>query len=546
MRKILREDLLWSAVLMASLFLLSFKFLTLWFILDDSANIYASLQNPLKLIFDRDTYLFFNKMFYTPLLPISFKPDFLLFGFRPLAYHMHNFFVAFLTGLMGYKIYRLYLPRFESWAGTFLFMLSFPIVNDIGWLSMRHYLWGSFFALASFYLFKRSETESRIGVLSWLLYLISLLFKESFAPFPAIVFLLAKGNLREKAIKSMPFFLALGCYLVLRHYIIGGLGGYPGGLPDPHPASLIKNYVSQLSMVSKAVWGLPLYVSAPVLLLVLLSDKRVAAVCIGLLALTTAPFMFLKVSGVLDDYSTFYFPSKYILPLYIFSGATASALAYAPRKHLKFLSAALLCLLFVLQLVHAGASHGFIKRSAESYRELASGGLDRNIQGKDLLIVSQDAMFYNFLYATYTDSTKPSETNLGTVITIDNPDLCGLLGGRLNGKHDSVYRNEKWSDQDGEISSTPLRIDNTVPKPTVSMDMKGQFLSFSVTDRKNGSFYAALKSAFSPRNIAIQSMLLPKHVPMKLGLARSRDMLYLFYCDGGRCSEPIVISPGGG
>jgi hypothetical protein len=588
MEKILKDDLFWSAVLLISLFLLSFRFLTLWFMMDDTSNIYASSQNALKLIFDRDTYLFFNKMFYTPLLPISFKPDFMLFGLRPLGYHMHNMLAAFFTGLIGYKVYRLYLPRFESWAGTFLFVLSYPVITNIGWITRKHYLWGTFFILASFYFFKKSEgihndinrmsfpQAKRVGnpsysmercrtsrndklygtyvvmykrgltmpLISYAFYLVALLFKEAFAPFPAVLFLLSEGLFRERVLKSIPYFLVLGFYLVLRFHIIGGLGGYIGSSPALEPVSLFKNYVAQLSVVSKTLWGIPLFLLTPVLLIMFLAKKPKAIMFALLLVLTTSPFLFLKAPSVTDAYYLFYFPSKFMLPLFIFSGAAASMHAYGKRRSEKILSLVFVCALLALQIMHARTSYAFLKESTESYKELTFGALTRNIQGRDVLIISPDAIFYNFFYGSYSSIAKSAEANLGTVVTIDNPDLFELLPGLHKGELDSVYRDGKWFEKDREkMTNTMFRMDSSIPKPCIETNLKGQFLSLIVTDNRNGSFYGALSSTFSQKNVAVRSMLLPKGVPLKLGLTKGSEVVYLFYCEGGRCSEPLVIRP---
>ena len=147
-------------MLFCCLFLLSYKFFNLWFQPDDTSSMYAATKDILKLFFDRDTYLTTYKFFYTPLLPVAFKVDLTLFGLNPTGYHVTNLIAAFLCGIIGYKLNRLFMPRFESWAGTYLFLLSYPVITIVGWLSMTHYLWGTFFVLSSFYLFKKAEPRN--------------------------------------------------------------------------------------------------------------------------------------------------------------------------------------------------------------------------------------------------------------------------------------------------------------------------------------------------------------------------------------------------
>lgn len=412
MQKIIKRDVFCAVILFLCLLILSFRFLFLWFITDDTSCIYASTMHPMKLFFDRDTYLLFNKMFYSPLLPLSFKLDFMFFGLNPVGYHIHNLLAAFLSGLMCYKIYRLYLPRFESWIGTFLFVLSYPVITNIGWITRKHYIWGTFFTLLSFYLFKKSESPKKylLFLLSNIFYLIALLFKEAFAPLPAIIFVLADGRLKDMVLKTTPYLLILGAYLTLRFYIIGGLGGYIGVKIAHGMGDLIKNNIAQLNLFSSTTWGFKILFMVPILLVLFTLNRKITIVVIVIFLTTTSPFLFLKMPAIADSYYTFYFPSKFMLPMVIFSGAISFLLQSSKTIKTRILTFTIVFSLIVLQVNHARDSYAFLKQHAESYKRLTSEALNKNRDG-DVLIVHDDAIFYNYLYETILETPESTDKN---------------------------------------------------------------------------------------------------------------------------------------
>lgn len=82
---------------------------------------------------------------------------------------------------------------------------------------------------------------------------------------------------------------------------------------------------------------------------------------------------------------------------------------------------------------------------------------------------------------------------------------------------------------------------DSIPEPQIKMGSTGHFLSFVITDRREGIFYGVLKTTFSDRNIGFQSMVLPKDVQIKIDLTKDKEIVYLFYCVGNQCSKPIVL-----
>ncbi len=101
--------------------LVALPFFGIWFLPDDFVSIYGSMQNPLKLLFSREDYALFNRWFFTPLLPISFKLDGHLFKLNPIGYHFHNYLVILMNAIVIYKIARFYLPGFYSLLSSLFF-----------------------------------------------------------------------------------------------------------------------------------------------------------------------------------------------------------------------------------------------------------------------------------------------------------------------------------------------------------------------------------------------------------------------------------------
>jgi len=189
-----QSKLIYFGVVLFFYFLTALPFFGIWFLPDDFVSIYGSMQNPLKLLFSRENYALFNRWFFTPLLPISFKLDWHLFKLNPIGYHFHNYLVILMNAIVIYKIARFYLPGFYSLLSSLFFLFSIPAFVNIGALSWRHYIWGCLFTLLSFYLYKRFEQTNirKFLISSIMCYLIAILFKSAFAPLPLAFFLLSK------------------------------------------------------------------------------------------------------------------------------------------------------------------------------------------------------------------------------------------------------------------------------------------------------------------------------------------------------------------
>ncbi len=292
-------ELLYLSSILIFLVIINYRVLGTWFIVDDTANIFCSSFDTIRLLFDRGTYLFFNQLFFTPLLPISFKLDWFLFKMNPSGYHILNLLAAYLCCFFFYKFQRIYLPSFFSWLGTILLSVSLPISFDISWITRKHYLWGFLFSLIALYLFKRWETNRKtiIIFLSLLSTLLCFLFKEAYAFLPAIIFVVSSGSIKDRAQKALPFFFVLAIYLLWRIYMLGGIGGYPGST-DKSAFLLLKTLVIMPVNLSDSLFG---FSFVPFILLILLAffNFRMLILMVIATQIVISPFIFYPESGFL-------------------------------------------------------------------------------------------------------------------------------------------------------------------------------------------------------------------------------------------------------
>jgi hypothetical protein len=294
-----KKDIFFLCTIFFILLLMNYRVINTWFIVDDTGNIFCSSFSTLELLFDRGTYLYFNQLFFTPLLPIIFKIDWLLFKMNPTGYHLHNLAVAFMGCTVFYTIQRIYFPSFVSWLGTAFLAVSVPVSFDISWITRKHYLWGFLLSLVVLYLFKRWEENKRKAFLfvSILSSLLAFLFKEAYAMLPLVLFCVSSGALKERAKKTLPYFLVLAVYLLWRISMLGSIGGYPGST-DTSFTVLLGRLIHMPLDLSGNLFGFSLL---PFLLLVILAflNIRMFLFFMSMVLIVVSPFIFFPEGGFL-------------------------------------------------------------------------------------------------------------------------------------------------------------------------------------------------------------------------------------------------------
>jgi len=555
--KLLKHNALYALVLLLTLFCFSYKFLPLWFIFDDMMILRGSLNSIWGLLFDQETYLTAFKLFYTPLLFVSFRLDWILFELSPFGYHIHNLFAAFLAALIGYNVYRIYLPKLESWLATFLFSISYPVISDIGWITLRHYLWGTFFILLAFYLFKKYETASRrylFFTLSIVSYLIAMLFKEAYAPFPAIIFLLAEGRFKKRVLCSLPFLMIFATYLFIRFHMIGSLGGYI--TPDKHITitNLINTLYTELKVFAGSTWGISPFSLLFVFFALFILDKRKMLVLFFLFLITLSPFLLLDVLHFEEEWFRIFFPGRIVLTLFVFSGTIILIPHLMERRwSVRIPGIVIILIVLGLQSIKASTSYEFISRNAQFYKTSTAEVMDRLSRGERVMLVGLPFGYYSNLYAIY-EKKKWTNRGWGKLVMTSSKDNL-VVNDKLISEPDSQFTYGEWHDVH-EMDRIELvekkiffpKIDNTFSKPQVKVKMEKPFVQLKIEDKRTtGQFYIVLEtgvffpdSDFSDKNIRLYGAQLPMDKTTTLGLLKGEN-LFIFYREGNLFSEPVVV-----
>jgi hypothetical protein len=555
--KLLKHNALWALVLLLILFCFSYKFLSLWFIFDDMMDIRCSLNSILGLLLDRETYLTAHKLFYTPLLFVSFKLDWILFELSPFGYHMHNLFVAFLVALIGYNVYRIYFPKLESWLGTFLLSISHPVISDIGWITSRHYLWGVFFILLAFYLFKKSEASYKrylLFALSMSSYLIAMLFKEAYAPFPAIIFLLTEGRFKKRVFCSLPFFMIFVSYLFIRFHMIGSLGGYITPNKQITITNLMNTLYTELKIFVESTWGISPIFLLFVFFALFIFDKRKMFVLFFLFLITLSPFLLLDVLHFEEEWFRIFFPGRILLTLFVFSGTIILIIHLMERRWSVRMPGIIIILIVLgLQSAKAYTSYEFISRNAQFFQTSTADVMNSLARGEKVILEGLPLGYYSNLYAIY-EKMKWTNREWGELVVTSSKDNF-VVSNKLISESDSQSIYGEWHNSHemdrielGEKKIFFPKIDNTLSKPQVKVEMEKPFVHLKIDDKRTkGQFYIVLEtgvffpdSDFSGKNIRLYGAQLPRDRTTTIGLLKGEN-LFIFYREGSLFSEPVAV-----
>lgn len=173
---------------------------------------------------------------FVPLLLASLKLDWILFEWWLPGYRLHSMLAACFAAVMIVALCR----RSCSWPTAilcgFVFLLSVDTAALIGYTASRHYLEGLIPALGAVLLtlryIERGGALPLIGAV--ICYFIAALFKEIYAPLPAILLVMPGVSLRRRAMLLGVFAVPAAAYFFYRRAMMGQLvGGYGGGHYDP-------------------------------------------------------------------------------------------------------------------------------------------------------------------------------------------------------------------------------------------------------------------------------------------------------------------------
>jgi hypothetical protein len=201
-------------------------------------------------------------VFFRPVVSLTLFLDDTVWGLNSIGYHLTNLSFHAICGFFIYRILSqllnlLQLPskqiQLTALVAALLFIILPSHVEAVTWISARSDLVATCFCLASFcyYLsYKNTQSKYRL-ILSYFLFLLSLLSKESVIIYPGIIFCyeiydyLTQSNDSKKQIKNIILFPLIytslfPIYLILRYLGLGQLiGGYGAGVHLQYNSDII-------------------------------------------------------------------------------------------------------------------------------------------------------------------------------------------------------------------------------------------------------------------------------------------------------------------
>ena len=199
-----------------------------YFASDDTEWIwFAATKSIYQILFSPENYRAINSSNFTPLLGLSFKADWKLFGMNPAGYNVHNLISLVAAGGAFFVFMRLFCSSFVALLGLILFFLNPIVMSVYSWSSTRQYVEGMICALVSLTLYVKTDREAKVSVMSGFFCLLSVLYKEVYIVLPFVALVISKATLTRRFRSIAPMFFAIMLYIPWRLWILGGVGGYP-------------------------------------------------------------------------------------------------------------------------------------------------------------------------------------------------------------------------------------------------------------------------------------------------------------------------------
>ena len=202
------------------------KVLRLWWMYDD----------PFQLRMLRDTALgslLTTKAFYggaplfTPLLILSLKLDFLLFGARAPGFYAHQLVSLAAALLLEYCLLRLWCPPLPSLAAVVVTVTGVPLLQIVPLLMCRHYIEGALFAFAATIAYVVTLRGRPWSSISAAAYFLAACAKEIFVPLPLLLVAIPEGTVRDRLRALRGHAGAAAVYAVWRLAAVGfDVGSY--------------------------------------------------------------------------------------------------------------------------------------------------------------------------------------------------------------------------------------------------------------------------------------------------------------------------------
>lgn len=212
--------------------LVYWPYLNDWFFLvDDGVHLLqAALYSPWQYFIQPKAVQLGAYGTVTPLLTLSFDFDFTLFGVHVIPFRIHQFLDLSIATILGfYLLRRCRVQRIPALVGVLLFLFIAPVSDIADRLAARQYIEGLILILISLIAYLNAQDKWRHKSWLWaslLAYVLAILAKEVFVPFPLIVIATSRGGIRKRISGVAPFIIILILYVAYRFYILGGSAAY--------------------------------------------------------------------------------------------------------------------------------------------------------------------------------------------------------------------------------------------------------------------------------------------------------------------------------
>jgi len=182
---------------------------------------------------------------YRPITTMSFALTYALFGLNPVPYHATNIFLHAMNAILVFLLLRRAMGSETKAALAAAIFATHPAqVEAVSWISARGNAQSLMFMLFAMLAYLKWSDRKRSWLLyaaSLILYIFSMLSKESGIVLPALIFAWCafvpseenKTGLRRRVLTLSPFIAAGIVFLLLRTHIMGQVGQLPlhgGGL----------------------------------------------------------------------------------------------------------------------------------------------------------------------------------------------------------------------------------------------------------------------------------------------------------------------------
>src|SRR5205823_918609 len=237
-RKMTRKRLLESAAALLSILtfeaILYRKVVRLWWMYDDPFQLRLVRDVGLgSLLSTKDFYG--GASVFTPLLIVSLKADYILFGTAASFFYAHQLASFAIALLLEYCLLRLWCSPLPSLSAVVVTMTGAPLLQIVPLLMCRHYIEGALFAMAAAiaYVLAVRGRGWPAAVLSAIAYFLAACAKEIFLPLPLLLMVIPEGERRDRARFLGGHVIAAAVYGLWRLLAVGFDVGSYGVLGTP-------------------------------------------------------------------------------------------------------------------------------------------------------------------------------------------------------------------------------------------------------------------------------------------------------------------------